>query len=301
MLFLRDFTGFSGGHLKYADYIRHTRTSGRVDPVLYQTPRSLAAAGNCFGEFSDLFIGTLGPFPAYFIAGVDWFILDEAGIDPALAPVVNLIQDFRYADPCHPVHLCLRRPALRICVSEPLADAIRDHANGEVHVIPNGITSTTTVSQPAGLPRVLIAGLKNPTVAQAVAQRLDGLIDVDLITHSLPRQAFLERISRATVCVLLPLPREGFYLPPLEAMGIGCAVVTADCEGNRAYCRHDENCLMLPATPDGLAEATLALVRDDTRRRRLVEGGRETAAEHTLDRERVAYFRILDRYLDTFN
>lgn len=300
MLFVRDYTVFAGGHLKYADYIRHTMASAGVEPVLYQTPRSHATAANIFQEFADRTIAVLEPFPAYFIAGTDWFILDEAGIDPGAAPVVNLIQDFRYADPGHPVHRCLHRPALRICVSEPLAAAVRDHANGEVHVIPNGLAAIAPPATAAGSPRVFIAGLKNPDVARAAAHLLAGIVEVDLVTQPLPRPEFLERMARATVCLLLPVPREGFYLPPLEAMALGRGVVTTDCEGNRGYCRHDGNCLMPPAAPDELAAAALALVRDAPRLRRLVDEGRETAALHSLDRERTAYLGILDRYLRSF-
>lgn len=300
MLFLRDFVALSGGHLKHADYIRHTLVSGRVDPVLYQTPRSSSGIDNIFREFSDRCIGTIRPSPAYFIAGTDWFMLDEAGIDPVGVPVINLIQDFRYADSSHPVHACLRRPALRICVSEPLAAAVRADANGEVHVIRNGVDLAPASVGSAATPRVLIAGLKNPQLATAVAARLDGVVDVDLLVHSLPRPAFLERIAQAMVCVLLPLPREGFYLPPLEAMSIGRAVVTTDCEGNRLHCRHEDNCLIAATRPDDLAAAAVALVRDAARRRQLVEAGRTTAAVHSLDNERKAYLEILDRYLDSF-
>ncbi len=40
--------------------------------------------------------------------------------------------------------------------------------------------------------------------------------------------------------------REGFGLPPLEAMASGCAVVTTDCGGVADFARHDENCLIVP-------------------------------------------------------
>src|ERR1035437_2096865 len=81
MLFVRDFAGFSGGHLKFADYLRHTATSGVARPVLYQTPRSRAIPGNIFNDYKGATINELRPFPAYFVAGEDWFILDAAGVD----------------------------------------------------------------------------------------------------------------------------------------------------------------------------------------------------------------------------
>jgi hypothetical protein len=116
--------------LKFLHYFRHTAATEIVSPALYLTPRSLAAPGNIFATFEGRTTSELRSFAAYFVAGEDWFILDAAGIDPANAPTVNLIEDFRYVDPDHALHACLTRPALRICVSRSLADAVRDKANG---------------------------------------------------------------------------------------------------------------------------------------------------------------------------
>ena len=174
MLFMRDFTGFTGGHLKFAHYLRHTAASGIVCPVLYQTPRSRTVPDNPFNDHEGATTDALRPFPSYFVAGLDWFRLDEAGIAPGEAPVVNLIQDFRFADPRDPAFSCLARPAMRICVSSALADAIRGHANGEVHAIPNCIEIDPVLTgRPLDAsPRVFIAGLKQPGLARDLAAKL---------------------------------------------------------------------------------------------------------------------------------
>jgi hypothetical protein len=189
MLFVWDFAEFSSGHLKFADYISHTAASGFVRPVFYQTSRSDAVLGNIFNNYDGLRIHELRPFPAYFIAGEDWLILDGAGIDPKGSAVVNLIQGLRHAEPTNLLFACLARPALRICVSPAVADAIRNHANGEVHVIENSIeVGAVPDRRPLdGPPRVFVAGLKNPEVARNVAALLDGLAEVDLVTEPLPR------------------------------------------------------------------------------------------------------------------
>jgi hypothetical protein len=41
LLFFRDYRAFQGGHLKVADYIAHTRSSGLFTPQLFMTPESL--------------------------------------------------------------------------------------------------------------------------------------------------------------------------------------------------------------------------------------------------------------------
>jgi hypothetical protein len=299
MLFVRDFAGFFGGHLKYLDYMKHTAASELVEPVLYQTAHSRGAPGNVFNDYEGRTIDRLQPFPAYFIAGEDWFILEGAGIKVDEAPIVNLIQGFRHAEPENPLFTCLARPALRICVSPAVADAIGEHANGDVHTICNGIeVAPQQAERPLGSPaRVFVAGLKNSEVARATAARLDGLVEVDLVTEPLPRPVFLTRIAEATVCIFLPVMREGFFLPPLEAMALGRGVIVPDCGGNRAYCQPGQNCLMPAYDPEALAAGALMLVRNDAQLQRLADAGRKTAAELSIEKERSAYHALLARYL----
>lgn len=299
MLFVRDFTSFSGGHLKFADYMKHTAASGLARPVLYQTSRSRLVQDNIFSDHDGPIIDELRPFPTYFVAGLDWFILDGAGIESKLAPVVNLIQGLRHAEPANPLFACLKRPALRICVSHAVADAIRDHANGDVHVLENCIdVGPIPDCRPIdGSARILVAGFKNPTIAREVAARLDGLVEVDLVTELLPRPAFLARMARSSVCILLPLEREGFFPPALEAMALGRCVITADCGGNRGYCQPGENCLMPAYAAETFATAALALINDGAKMKRLAAGGLKTAAECSIEKERSAYHAILARYL----
>ena len=71
---------------------------------------------------------------------------------------------------------------------------------------------------------------------------------------------------------------EGFGLPALEAMALGCAVVTTDCGGVNAFARAGENCLMVPPMdPSALAGAIVRLARDADLRERLSAAGIRTA------------------------
>ncbi|MGH6846218.1 MAG: glycosyltransferase [Methylocella sp.] len=300
MLFVRDFAGFTGGHLKFLDYMKHTAASELAEPVLYQTARSRVVPSNIFNNYEGRTIDRLQPFPAYFIAGEDWFIIDDAGINLREAPIVNLIQGLRHAEPGSPLFSCLARPALRICVSPAVADAIREHANGDVHVICNGIEfASYPAMRPLGGPaRVFVAGLKNTEIGLAIAARLDGLVEVELVTELLARPDFLARMAEATVCIFLPtILGEGFFLPPLEAMALGRGVIVPDCGGNRAYCQPGQNCLMPAYDPEALATGALMLVRNDAQLQRLADAGRKTAAEQSIEKERSAYHALLARYL----
>ncbi|MCC6173785.1 MAG: glycosyltransferase family 4 protein [Chloroflexi bacterium] len=71
---------------------------------------------------------------------------------------------------------------------------------------------------------------------------------------------------------------EGFGLPALEAMACGCAVVTTDSGGVRAFSKPDKNCLMVPlADPAALATAVERAVTNGALRARIARAGVETA------------------------
>lgn len=90
--------------------------------------------------------------------------------------------------------------------------------------------------------------------------------------------------STADVYVLASV-FEALSLPPLEAMACGTPVVVTDCGGVRDYVRPGENCLIgLPRNAQMLADLILAALRVEPIRKRLIEGGRQTAALWTWDR-----------------
>jgi glycosyltransferase involved in cell wall biosynthesis len=84
--------------------------------------------------------------------------------------------------------------------------------------------------------------------------------------------------------------REGFGLPPLEAMASGCAVVTTDCGGVADYARHEENCLIVsPGDRQGLAAAIQRLISDPVLRERLASAAIRTAAMWPRERMTSAF------------
>jgi glycosyltransferase involved in cell wall biosynthesis len=93
--------------------------------------------------------------------------------------------------------------------------------------------------------------------------------------------------------------REGFGLPPLEAMACGAPVVLTDSGGVREYARHGENCLMVPPRdPPALAEAMIRVLTDPALAERLRRNGPPTAARFTwagaVDRFEEALGRLLE-------
>lgn len=297
LLFRRDFRGLTGGHLKVRHYFAHAERSRRYRPRVFFTPESIRGPDNPWHGIEPPPVATWRPDEAdtLFLAGMDW----EAVPDPSPRPVINLIQGVRHADPGDPRRAFLSRPATRICVSDEVAEAIASTGlvNGPVHVIPNGI-DLEDLPEPAAHRDigVLIAGAKNPAFAQAVAARLGAEgIQAECLAGSVPRPAFLERLSRARVALTLPLAREGFFLPALEAMALGALVVCPDCVGNRGFCRSGDTAWR-PAY--ALDEVVAATIRAATLTEPAAAAMRTAAAaevrNHGLEAERLAFLRILD-------
>ena len=240
-----------------------------------------------------------------FLAGLDWRYLGGSGLVDSANPRINLIQHVRHAHAGTELYRYLTRRAIRICVSQEVADAISatGRTNGPVLTIPNGIDVTpfewTGDGSPAGFGNrrrpITIVGYKSPVLAQALSEMLDAArIEHLLVMEFLDRDTFLGLLTESRIAVCLPHPEEGFYLPALEAMASGCLVVTLDCIGNRGFCRHDENCLVAEHGRESLFRASRrALAMSAAERCRMHRRARDTAAEHSLDVERQRFEAVL--------
>src|SRR5438552_2195391 len=85
-----------------------------------------------------------GSIPArciLFLAGTDWRGVPELDRSHFPKPIINLVQHPRHAEPNSELRNFLRNRAVRICVSQEVADAITatGEVNGPVFTIPNAI------------------------------------------------------------------------------------------------------------------------------------------------------------------
>lgn len=292
--FHRYFHCYSGGHGKVRDYFEHARAHPDWRPRVHFSA-GLDHPENPWQDTPELIDRDWQPERAWamFLAGVDW---QRYPADLPALPVINLIQGVRHGDPNEDVYPFLARRAIRICVSAPVAQAIQatGRVNGPVFVIEAGLRMPSDLRVPAQRQGVFIAALKQPELGRALAAQLAAQGHaIDLCDTFVSRDRYLQRLAASEIAVLLPGRIEGFYLPALEAMALGCATVVPDCVGNRAYLDPERNALV-PGWE--LADLVAAVHRlgDPDLRRSLREPGIETAGRFRLDSERQRFHQILD-------
>ncbi len=232
---------------------------------------------------------------------MDWRALPASQRKSFSKPIINLIQHPRHAEAGSELRSFLSHRAIRICVSEEVASAISEtnEVNGPVHVIPNGVDSACFPERPKSMLErttdLLICGLKAPELARDCYSHLSGKHGVvRWMIDWAPREEFLKRMTDAKVVLLLPRREEGFYLPALEAMGSGSVVVCPDCVGNRSFCLDGVNSFRPEYDLDKILEATeAALGLGSPAQMKLLENGRATLKEHSLENERSKFLPIL--------
>ena len=304
MAFIRRFDGrILGGHLKFFDYIRHVAASSRYQPVLYVTPESTHLDDEIVG-MKIARITSLREADAYFVGGLDWRILLANNIDPHAQPVVNLIQGFIHTRPDDARRSFLSLPAFRVCVSETLREALlaSGPVNGPVVCVENATDVQPVEKKAMDRSKIFIGGMKSPDVAREIATALrERGVEAHLQTEVLPREAYLACLRAASIAVLLPLEHDGFFLPALEAMALGCAVVVPDIAGTRSYCINEETALTPAYRAQSIVAATMRLHENQSDRERLSENGIRRAALHSPKRERDTFLKLLSSYADNWH
>jgi glycosyltransferase involved in cell wall biosynthesis len=287
----------SGDHLKVRDYFDHALAHPELDPHVYFTPRSVYEASDVWeGVPAERIVRELdvSRYDLLFVTGKEWKLLPR---DVDGGRLIQFVQSIQQCEPEHQLFRYFKRRAHRICTSNEVAAACAPYIDGEPVVIPDGIP--LDVFRPGEARRersVLIWGRKNPELA---AQLRDVLVErglaVDLLIANLPRREFARRLAGSEIAVTLPRKTEGFFLPALEGMACGAAVVCPDALGNRSFCIDGETCLM-PPRDDVRAhiEAVERLVASPPIAAALRARGLQMAQNFPLAREREAFHRFVD-------
>jgi glycosyltransferase involved in cell wall biosynthesis len=300
VLFHRKFRRFTGGHLKVWHYFNHVLTAPGFDARVHFDVNSSWDRSNPWLQSPDRVVKSLdGLKPdALFVAGRDWQRLNQLGILERGIPILNLIQHVRHGADWSIQSDFLARKAIRLCVSQEVADAVQEAgSHGPIVVIPNGIdvpivSADDSSARPVDL---LIAGLKQPAMATRAATQLARTgRSIEVLTDPLLRDDFLDAMRRARVTLFLPNETEGFYLPALEGMALGTIVVCPDCVGNRSFCIPGVSAFRPAFRFDDLVQDTeAALTMEDSAAEALRRGAVATVRNYSLDTERRRFHQVL--------
>lgn len=302
VLFYRDFRGFTGGHLKVWHYFNHIQYAQGYQAQIAFSADSIWDETNPWHLMRSQILTNWNSEQAaiLFIAGMDWSILSAAQRALPPKPIINLIQHVRHADSQLPLYQYLQHPAIRICVSAEVADALTATkiVNGPIFTIPNGIDDQDLPISPSWAKRkidILIVGIKQPAFATELHQRLNSQnLAIETIINAIPRANFLTLLANSKIAVFLPHATEGFYLPALEGFKLNSLVICPDCIGNRQFCLPEKNCLQ----PNYEIEAFVqqiqrALNLSESEKTTLLLNGQTIAQQYSLLKERQAFLKIL--------
>lgn len=301
ILFHRDFRGFTGGHLKVWEYYQHVLSSNNYKAGIFFTVDS-SWANNPWGVLKDQCFEEWEPEKTdiLFLAGTDWLALPEIQRKLPPAPVINFIQSVRHADKTNALYQFLKYPAIRICVSQQVAEAIErtDQVNGSIFVNTNGINHKLLpdafVNESKDIP-LLIVGTKNLELAKRLSDELSGKeIKHTTLLKQVSRNKFLSLINKAQITVFLPMATEGFYLPAIEAMYLGSFVICPDCIGNRSFCLDKKTCLRPSYDFKQILKAIFyALAMSGEQKEGIMLMAKKVSLNHTIQRERDNFLRLL--------
>lgn len=301
ILFYRNFQEYTGGHQKVADYFSHAKSSSSFNPTIVFSSNSLWDESNPW--FPEYQYQSLDYIPANydfaFLAGMDWQVYLSSA-RPKNQPVINLIQHVRHADPAQPMHQFLSEPAIRVCVSPEVTEAITStgKVKGPVFTIPNGLDIPAIEVQQKRYD-VFIFGPKNPQLADELKNTLaEQGVHAFCVTNWLPREDLMKLLASSRIAVMLPSPTEGFYLPALESMRYADITIVPDCVGNRSFCHDRQNCLIPEYNTSALAVAVheaRALLQQPEQLNIFKRNCAATLQYHSLQRECTEFLALMSR------
>jgi glycosyltransferase involved in cell wall biosynthesis len=304
VLFHRNYQRFQGGHLKVFHYFEHVRSSSSYDARIRFSSNSVWDASNPWSALRETVIGADESVPpdVLFLAGMDWQSLEPEGRAASPVPIVNLVQALRHADETNPLREFLAHPAIRICVSAEIQEALESlgSVEGPIFTVPIGVDLERL---PPLRPReerdidCVVLAVKDRPLGRPVARRLKAAgYRVLLVDRPIPRNELLEAMARARVTVHLPRALEGAYLPALESMALDTLVVCPDCVGNRSFCRDGDTCLVPVRGEQPIVESALsALTASEHELAPMLARARRESMGRTLAVERARFLEILGR------
>lgn len=297
--FIRNYTSYTGGHQKVRDYMQHfidlgwhtsfyKRGTSQTEPRLFSCISGVNYQAQYQPEDADL----------VFLAGMDW--QDYLALGIKNKNIINLIQHVRHADPAQPLFEFLSQPAIRICVSESVRQAILPHANGPVHTIPMGHRISKKPEKRTN--DIYILANKQPELGNKLADYfLSHQYSVICHNKYVQKHEVLNAMASSHISITLPHITEGFYLPGIEAMALSDIAIVPDCVASVEYTKGFNNAMRCILDYHSIIDAhSLAKknIQSPVKLALLKYIGMKTVKSHSLEKERFTLNKLL--LSDTF-
>ncbi len=294
----------SGGALKVRHYYEHALCHENLNTLLYMPDDIDWQPSNPWFRYKDNVMPEIDweKVDVVFISGWGWerFIPSKYHYESGFK-VIYLIQHPSKLMPEFDRFKNLDKPATRICVSGAMTEMASKipQVNGPVITIPAGtdLKELRTLAIKPKTIDILIAGLKNPEMGEALKAKLDPLgLKVKLLSERMDRQSFIDFVSVAKTVVCLPNPLEGFYLPALEAMALNALVICPFAIGND-YCIDGKNCFVPSYTLEDIYAVTRQSMELTNEAMKVMKGHADaTVKAHDLNLERKSFHDLINKF-----
>jgi glycosyltransferase involved in cell wall biosynthesis len=142
--------------------------------------------------------------------------------------------------------------------------------------------------------RLVVAGAANPAIfADRSSVSGSGMTGAGASYLGYVTDAELRALYQAALCLVFPSLYEGFGLPPLEAMTLGCPVIASRAGAIPEVCG-DAALYCDGGSPGSIASAVQELMGSPVLRDALIQRGRTRAAQFTWERAARALLRVVD-------
>ena len=297
--FHRQYLGYTGGHQKVRDYLDHF-CSMNFSPMLYLEGQA-STKKDLFSGISNVEYQThYQPEKASiaFLAGMDWQPYLASSAKHSL--IFNLIQHVRHGDKNEQLFEFLAQPAVRLCVSNSVKQAIEPFSNGPCHVVKIGTSlSTLKVKKQHSL---YILANKQPDLGQDIYEwAIKKGISTKLQTTKEERIETLKGMASSHVTLSLPNKSEGFYLPGIESMFYSDMAVVPYCVANKEYYSPRANLIIPTYTEEAIKESIIQALNMNSPSLLIKKWvGRRIAKQYSLESERRILSGIVRNYTAKF-
>jgi glycosyltransferase involved in cell wall biosynthesis len=139
--------------------------------------------------------------------------------------------------------------------------------------------------------KIVIAGGTNPKVFNIRSTENNDLFYVGYVTDS-----ELKSLYKNAGCFVFPSLYEGFGLPPIEAMSVGCPVIVSNAASLPEVCG-DAALYVDPYSPEDIAEKIKLLLSDDKLREELRRKGLERAKMFSWEKCAKEMLKVIEEVL----